>query len=82
MEQGTADALGSPFLLPSPLSSSHCTPEGGHVTAGGQVAWDQGRLSMLHGSCPTYVGTANAGLMQINEATAEALCPGTGLVSR
>lgn len=40
-EKGTADTMGSSFLLPFPLSS-HCTPGGGHVTAGGQVTRNQG----------------------------------------
>lgn len=83
VEEGTADTLGSLFLLLSPLSSSHCTPRGGHVTAGGQVARAQGPPPYQHASVLlTYVGTADAGLSQINEATAEALHQGTGLVSR
>lgn len=81
-EEGTADTLGYSFLLPPPLSSSQCTPGGGHVTAGGQAARAQGPLSTQRAFCPTYVGTASAGLTQINEATAEAPRLGTGLVSR
>lgn len=82
-EEGTADTLGSLFLLPSPLSSSHRTPGGGHVTAGDRVARAQGPSPQQQASVLlTYVGTADAGLAQINEAMAEALHRGTGLVSR
>lgn len=79
---GMADTLGSSCLFPSPWSSSHRTPGGGHVTAGGRVARAQGPLSTQCGFCPTYVGTTSAGLVQINEVAAEALRPGNGLVSR
>lgn len=77
-----AGTPGSSCLLPSPWSSSHRTPGGGHVTAGSQVARAQGPLSTQCGFCPTYVGTTSAGLVQINEVAAEALRLGNGLVSR
>lgn len=53
------------------------------MTAGDQVARAQGPSPQQQASVLlTYVGTANAGLEQINEATAEALHQETGLVSR